>query len=352
MKELKSFLIKRLLCIFAGVFAAEMLVLIPVRKVLLPAAFAVAEYETGGENIKIADIIPILKFLLFGGGQAAFLGMYARSLSLILLLVSLIAIIIPFALGLLIYSGMAASRVNKLIKQQEAEHAEEEAKKNLMLSDLAHDLRTPITTVSGYARALKDGMVKDEEKQQEYLDAICRKSDRMSELITLLFDYAKLGSAEFRLNKTLCDINELTAEVVAGAYTEAEDAGMTVNVDIPEERFPVMADSTHAGRILNNLFINAVRHNPAGTEIGVIVRRGAGIERIIIADTGGPIEKDIDALFDPFVKGDDSRTGDKGTGLGLSVSSKLAEMHGWKLSFEQPFMNYTKAFILTVPEEG
>ena len=70
-----------------------------------------------------------------------------------------------------------------------------------MLSDIAHDLRTPITTISGYAKAINDGMITDKEKQKEYLDIIQSKSKRMNDLIELLFEYVKIDSEGFKLEK-------------------------------------------------------------------------------------------------------------------------------------------------------
>ena len=147
------------------------------------------------------------------------------------------------------------------------------------------------------------------------------------------------------------DINALAAEVAASLYTDAEDAGMELGADIPEEPFIVCADRGQVSRILHNLIINAIRHNPAGTQIEVRVRRMAGAELIAVADSGEPIPPDAGNLFEPFVKGDKSRTGDTGSGLGLSIAKKVTGMHGWELGIAQPYEGYTKAFVLKVTEK-
>lgn len=108
-------------------------------------------------------------------------------------------------------------------------------KRNLLLSDITHDLKTPITTVAGYVQALNDGMVEDPEKQKQYLESIRKKSLEMSELITLLFNYVKLDSEGFDLKKERINITELVLQLVAGAYTDMEEAGMIPDIDIPEE---------------------------------------------------------------------------------------------------------------------
>ena len=119
---------------------------------------------------------------------------------------------------------------------------------------------------------------------------------------------------------------------------------------IPEEPYFVEADRAQVSRVFHNLLINIIRHNPAGTEAAVSVRRKAGMEMIAVADTGIVIEKSGKEIFEPFVKGDNSRSESTGSGLGLSIVKKITDMHGWEIGLVQPFGNYTKAFVIKVPE--
>lgn len=350
MKQLERELVTRLLAVAGVCILAELLLMIPVRELLLPAAASAAAYEPPGP-LSGGDILLILRSLFFGGGQREILGIFARSGAAFLLILSGILLMLPLIAGTIVFVRLAAARFDELQKIRDAERLEYEQRRNLMFSDFAHDLRTPVMTITGYSRALCDHMVEDPAMQEEYLDAIRRKSERMGELINLLFDYAKLGSLDYKLTLKKCDINELAAETAAAVYMDAEEAGMELTADIPETPFTVMADKAQAGRILNNLLMNAVRHNPEGTKIAVLVRHLAGVEYIAVADTGLPIAGDAEKLFDPFVKADSSRTGDKGSGLGLSISKKAAELHGWKLTLEQPYEDYTKAFVICVPED-
>jgi signal transduction histidine kinase len=123
---------------------------------------------------------------------------------------------------------------NEMAKQMEvslAEKEEYEQKRNLLLSDIAHDLKTPITTISGYATALADGLITDSEKEKQYLAAIKAKSLRMDELIMLLFEYVKLDSQGFMLNKQKVDLAELLRENIALLYTEVEGKQMEINMN-------------------------------------------------------------------------------------------------------------------------
>ena len=351
MENLKSFLITRLLIVAAAAGAIEALLQFAVQTVLLPLAAYLANTGSDAGLVRRTDLLTILRIILAGNTQGAVLGILARSQVLLILMFSLFLLLVPIVSGLIIYARLVTARVNELQKIRDAEREALYAERNLMLSDFAHDLRTPIMTISGYAGAISDGVVTDPEMKAEYIDAIRRKSDRMSTLINLLFEYVKLGSTGFALAKKDCDMNELAAETAAALYTDMEDAGMELLAEIPEEPFIAEADKAQAGRILNNLLVNAMRHNSSGTRIAVLVKRLAGMEEIAVADTGARIEKDPEQLFEPFVKGDDSRSGDKGSGLGLSISKKIADMHGWELSLVQPYGEYTKAFVLRVPEK-
>ena len=165
-------------------------------------------------------------------------------------------------------------QVEILEKERAEERKRYEAKRNLMLSDFAHDLRTPIMTIGGYANAITDGMVKDEAQKTEYLTAIAAKSKRMTELITMLFEYVRVGSE------------------------------------------------------------------------GFIIKKAPGVEILAVADSEVQMEKTEDELFEPFVKGKDSRSQHTGSGLGLSVVKQVMDMHGFDIHLKQPYGEYTKAFVL------
>ena len=295
---------------------------------------------------------------LSGAAQTGWL-ILGRSGAFLLLLICIAAFLLPIILGILFYANTVSTRMAALQKQREDEYRTNEERRNLLLSDLAHDLRTPIMTISGYSRAINDGMVKDAAQQHEYLDAIERKSSRMAELIDILFEFTKLGSQGFKLDLADCDINALLAESAATLYSDIEEAGMELDVDIPDEPFTASADRIHTTRLFSNLIINAVRHNPAGTRILIKANRLAGAEYITFADSGVLIEKDIETLFVPFAKGDSSRAGG-GSGLGLSIVKKITELQGWELKLAQPCgaapeaggcEGYTKAFVIKIPEK-
>lgn len=279
-------------------------------------------------------------------------------LLLILFVIGIVALIIlPVIIGSTIFAGQVTREFRAADAARAAELKENERKRYLMISDIAHDLKTPMTTVSGYARALSDGMV-SKDKEQEYLDAITSKTARMNDIIQMLFNYVRLDSDGFGLVREPVDICELTRECAAVAYQDIEEAGMELDVDIPEEKVMVSADKIQMSRVITNLITNAVKHNDKGTHIGITIRTEYDEMKIFIHDSGAPIDNELAAnIFEPFVMGDRSRSSAGGSGLGLSIAKKIVELHGWKIKLVQrPEIGryslgkeYGKVFIIMIP---
>lgn len=264
--------------------------------------------------------------------------------------------LLPLAEGAVFFSGQVTRKLKVYEKEREAERDEEQKKRYLMISDIAHDLKTPMTTVTGYAKALSDGMVKDEDKK-EYLSAIEDKTLRMNDIIQMLFDYVRLDSDGFNLVKDKTDLCELVRECVASAYMDIEEAGDEVEINIPDEAITIEADKVQIKRVINNLLSNAVKHNPEGTTISITVREEPDEVRVFIADSGAAVPGALaKRLFEPFVMGDESRSSGGGSGLGLSVASKIMQLHGYKLKLVQrPEMQryglgekYNKVFLMII----
>lgn len=307
------------------------------------------------EYAKIADILPV-------SGKTGGLLLMAVTVSLILYL-------LPYVIGIIAYSLMVVHKVEEIREYDRAQRETYIQKRNLLLSDITHDLKTPITTISGYAQALSEGMVETPEKQQEYLTAIYARSLQMNRLITVLFDYVKLDSEGFKLKKEEVDLSEFLREVSAEMYADIEAAGMYLDVKVPQTKCSAIIDKSQFARVVMNLLSNAVKHNPAKTQIGISltevwkgqqqnVKNSEGriepereVWRIQIADTGKEIVESLtEHLFDPFVMGDVSRNR-AGSGLGLSIAAKIVVMHGGKLSLEQPVeAPYRKAFCVELPK--
>ena len=254
--------------------------------------------------------------------------------------------ILPYLVGAFCYSRIVSGQFKELLAQEEAQKLARDQRRNLMLSDIAHDIKTPITTICGYSKALSEGVV-DEKDRQSYLDVIYAKAMRMDELVTLLFEYVKLESEGFTLHRELGDLAELTREMAALLYADFEGREMELVLEIPEERVPFEMDRLQLGRAVTNLLTNALRY---GKEGGRVLVRLQDYE-LTVADEGEPIDPEFAAhIFEPFARGDKARSSKGGSGLGLGISRKSVEMHGGKLLLIQSFgEGYTKAFQIRLP---
>lgn len=274
---------------------------------------------------------------LYQGWQGTLLTVTSLLLSLFLLGLSLF----PYAAGALWYYRIVTRKVNELLEEEKERQLSFEHRRNLLLSDIAHDIKTPITTISGYSKALSEG-VAPKEKSKDYLDTIYEKALRIDELITLLFEYVKLDSENYALHKKSGNLAELLRETAAAFYIDFEEKHIALTVEIPEDPVSFEMDVLQMRRAVTNLLTNALRY---GKENGKVLVRLKD-HTITVADDGRPIDPDFaERIFDPFSREDTARAAKDGSGLGLSISAKIVEMHGGRLLLDNSFgEGYTKAF--------
>lgn len=289
-----------------------------------------ADLTEGGLQIRVSSP-------LYQGFQ----GMLLHSVFFLFLLLLLGLSLVPYLAGAFWYYKIVTLKINELLEEEKERRLDFERRKNLLLSDIAHDIKTPITTICGYGRALSEG-VTSEEKSRDYLDAICKKALRIDELITLLFEYVKLDSEGYSLHKETADLAELLRETVAAFYTDFEERQTVLTVDIPEEPVLCEMDSPQMRRAITNLLTNALRYGKKGGKTLVRLKNYC----ILIADDGNPIDPAFaERIFEPFSRADCVRATGEGNGLGLSIAARIVQMHGGTLSLDSAFgEGYTKAF--------
>lgn len=280
-----------------------------------------------------------------------------------LTVVILLTVLLPYVLAAFAFGQLVSVQINRLEEQERQQKEEYDRRRNLLLSDVAHDLKTPMTTVAGYAKALLDagdsslqegaGVGFSEEKRQEYLETIYNKSMQMGGLLNFLFEYVKLDSEGFQLSRASTDLLELLRECVAGMYMDFEEKEMEILPHIPEQAFYMEVDEVQFRRVINNLLSNALRHNPPGTRVWVMAEAEDDEIIIRVCDNGDEIPQEIaQYIFEPFVLGDESRNSKGGSGLGLSIAWKVISMHGGSLVLEQgEWEEYTKAFVIRLSAE-
>lgn len=247
--------------------------------------------------------------------------------------------VLLFFLGAYIFYRL----IKKAIKAESKRQVKEQ---NLLYSCIAHDLKTPMTSVQGFALALRDGKIKPEE-QAEILDIIYKKSRHMNELIETLYEYSKLGTENYELHLNQTNLCSLVRDLAAMHYSEFEDKNMELDIEIPEEPIFCQLDEKEFRRAVNNLIVNAYKHNGKGISVLIKVQAENGTVFVTIADNGEKIPQELaETMFKPFVCGNDSRTSGNGSGLGLAISSAIVEKHGGKLYLENRVRGYTKGFVI------
>ena len=247
------------------------------------------------------------------------------------------------------------SSFNKMARQlRESEEAKERLimEKQRMMADISHDLKTPITVIAGYAKAVFDGLG-DPETQKQYLGTIIQKADNLTRQINTFYDYSKLEHPEFALVKKKQDFAEFLRTYLAGRYDEIELAEFRLEVEIPEEQILHSFDEVQFGRVLDNILANALKHNPKGTTIYITLQQTERTIQIEVGDNGVGIPEEIkEQLFDPFTVGDDSRHNRQGSGLGLAVAAKIVELHGGALFLEKAGNGYISTlFVIRLMKE-
>lgn len=237
------------------------------------------------------------------------------------------------------------------LKHFEEKRMTMEKERMQMFSHIAHDLKTPMTTISGYAGALANGMVDTPDKQQEYHLAIQAKSMQMNQLIDQLLSYSKLGTPQYQMNLAKVDLVELLRVACAALFGEIESKQMKLELWLPEKPIFGMVDFLEISRAIGNLLTNAIRHNPEGSLLSVAITEQPDRVEIQIADNGAAIPEAITRnLFEPFVSGSNSRSTSSGTGLGLAIVKKVMEQHSGEVFLRDAPPPYTKMFVLSFPK--
>jgi len=222
----------------------------------------------------------------------------------------------------------------RLAAAEEENRAIAQSKKRMLL-DISHDLRTPVTTIQGYAEALRNGLVENEEQKKKYLNYIFEKSKVVTNLVDRLFKYSKLETSVYDLNRKTADLAEFMRNVVISFYGELESKGFGLDIQIPERKVLFSFDSTELERALNNIIGNIIRYNPARTTLSVELNEKDDIIQLIVGDDGVGISEDISGIvFNALVRGDNARKTDGGTGLGLAIAKKIIELHGGSIRLE------------------
>lgn len=252
--------------------------------------------------------------------------------------------------------GQMEESFNYMVEElDKAKHSREiqEQKNQQLYAGIAHDLKTPMTMIMGYAKVLESGNEVSEEDKNRYVKTIIEQTLHANALLDSLLAYSKLENQSYQLKKEKKDIAEYLRTCVADYYPILEEAEIQLELSIPNFPVEFCFDELEMKRVFTNLLSNMVKHNPKKTaciiqlEEGIVSQDGEDIIRIVVADDGPKIAENLkEVLFDTFAVGDSSRNTKNGSGLGLSISKKIVERHDGKIYYTDTWEDGYKAFII------
>ena len=238
-----------------------------------------------------------------------------------------------------------------LLEEREKNAAYEQARTDLV-AGISHDLRTPLTSVKGYIKGLRDGVAKTPERRAEYLDIAYRKACDMDILLQRLFYFSKLETGNLPLFPEVADLGKFVSNFAGEAEGELAQKGGSLTLQIQPGAHPVRIDTEQMYRVLTNLTDNALRYAGARPlRLSLTVERQGDRECLRFADNGGGVaEEQLPHLFEQFWRGDQARgsRGGEGSGLGLYIVKYIMEAHGGQVTARN---EGGLVFELTLPRE-
>lgn len=238
------------------------------------------------------------------------------------------------------------------IKQESLENErlarQAEQRKNDMIVYLAHDLKTPLTSVIGYLSLLHDEAEISEETRDRYLSIALSKSERLEELINEFFEITRFNLTELTLEPSRVNLTRMLQQICSEFEPVFAEKRLTWSI-FSDGDIDIICDVDKMERVFDNLIRNASFYSFAGSEIRIDVNRRGNLVEIFFENSGNTIPADkLDRIFEQFYRLDSSRSSSTGgAGLGLAVSKQIIEHHGGTVSVESE--NEKVCFIITLP---
>ena len=204
-----------------------------------------------------------------------------------------------------------------------------------LISNISHDLKTPITAIKGYVEGIMDGVADTPEKMDRYIKTIYNKANEMDLLINELTLYSKIDTNRIPYNFTTISAEDYFSDCGEDLYLELESKGVKFEYhDYIEEDSKVILDPEQLRRVINNIVSNSMKYTDKSERIITMNVRDVGdFIQVEMSDNGkGIAAKDLPNIFDRFYRTDASRNSSKGgSGIGLSIVKKIVEEHGGKI---------------------
>ncbi len=293
------------------------------------------------EMLTSFDVVVILIYVVFGIGifTVTFLLLQEKSMRYISRISDAMQSISEGDLNITVdiegddeFSVMAAS-LNKMVgdlrslmdKEREAERT-----KNELITNIAHDLRTPLTSIIGYLELLSGETRLDPEVQKKYIGIAYVKTKRLEKLIEDLFGFTKLNYGKISMHVAKVDVVKLLSQLLEEFYPSFVDKNLSYELQSNVPAQVISADGNLLARLFDNLINNAIKYGADGKRILVKVHGSEELVTIQVVNYGYVIpEEELPLIFNKFYRVEQSRsTNTGGTGLGLAIAKNIVDMHG------------------------
>ena len=247
--------------------------------------------------------------------------------------------------------------VRQRLKAAAKAEAAAQEERGLLMANLSHDLRTPVTAIKGYVEGIRDGVASTPERQAHYLDVVYAKTLVLEKLVGNMTDFSEYELGRMQYHFEYVELTAFLEDLCLEYRADAEQADMSFRQDIAAGPLHVTADRGKLKRVLDNLISNALKYGRAGGTVCLtaeVYRQGVVLE---VADNGRGIgAQALGHVFDSFFREDAARSSAvPGSGLGLAISRSIVESHHGKIWLTSVEGEGTHAFVylpLTGKEEG
>lgn len=228
------------------------------------------------------------------------------------------------------------------------------------VANVSHELKTPLTSIQGFAQALRDGDVSDDAGKLRAAEIIYTEADRMKTMVNDLLDSARLESGELRMNRSTVRVNEIVQTCMGQMQPRASAAGVAIETNLASDLPALYADGDRLLQVLTNLMDNALKHTASAGSVKVETNVKSrklnakdvlqGVE-ISVSDNGaGILPEDLPHIFDRFYQADKSRSAG-GAGLGLAICKQIVEAHAGQITVQSVQGMGTRVMVWLPAEE-
>ena len=241
-------------------------------------------------------------------------------------------------------NGLVDSTVAAIEDEREIEKSKDE-----LITNVSHDIRTPLTSIIGYLGLIEDGQYQNDEEILKYTSIAYKKAKQMKSLVEDLFEYSKVRQPSVPVNNVSFDMVQLLEQLAADFELEAKKKNILIQVDTKESQLVMDGDTEKLVRVFNNLITNALKYGTGANKIVIEIEKTKNEAVVTVKNNGEPIPREaLDQLFDRFYRVDGSRSQEiSGTGLGLAIAQNIVNLHGGYI-YAQSNNDWT-SFIIHLP---